>query len=105
MDEMAAYLPAFLLHDLPDYDLQEIAYILDLPSCENWALRQRLSLPELRGPDVAYYAARGRLGAGVGVQRGIHLSATDVHRLLPDGLGRTGHMRAAAVVPHLFPDL
>ncbi|MEC8948673.1 MAG: hypothetical protein VX837_01575, partial [Candidatus Thermoplasmatota archaeon] len=99
---MIAYLPEFLTVLVPDYELQEIAYELNLAAYDNWALRRGFCLADARSPDITYYAARGRLGAGVGVQRGLHLSAAGVHRLLPAGLGKAGRMRAAAVVPHPF---
>ena len=89
---MIAYLPEFLTALVPDYELQEIAYELNLAAYDNWALRRGFALADARSPDVTYYAARGRLGAGVGVQRGLHLSAAGVHRLLPAGLGKAGHM-------------
>ncbi len=67
-----------------------------------WGLAQGYTAAEVYATDTQYYAARGRLGAGVGVQRGLHLSAAGVHRLLPEGLGREGHIRAANRLHHPF---
>ncbi|MEE3214408.1 MAG: hypothetical protein VX259_02515, partial [Pseudomonadota bacterium] len=36
------------------------------------------------------------------MQRGLHLSAAGIHQLLPNGLGRDGHMRAADTINHPF---
>ena len=71
-------------------ELCRIAHIFDYNAYETWVQAQGYTLQDARCVDTAYYASRARLGAGTGVQRGGHLSAAGVHRLLPDGLGENG---------------
>jgi len=102
---MLQYLPEYALRDInfaADQQLQKIAYTLNFSDYEQWATTQGYSVEDARGIDTGYYASRGRLGAGVGVQRGGHLSAAGVHRIVPGGLGKLGHMRAAATLQHPY---
>ena len=50
-------------------DLQQIAYDIGYADYEQWATAQGYTLHDAYGMDTQYYASRGRLGAGVGVQR------------------------------------
>jgi hypothetical protein len=97
------YLPEWAMQRLPpDVEMRRLAHIFDYTAYETWAQAQGYTLQDARRVDTAYYASRGRLGAGAVVQRGGHLSAAGVHRLLPDGLGKTSHMRAADTMDHPF---